>query len=65
MSVNCRLNLAGIGIHTDFTIQILFFHLAHKVDLVENLQPVGRCDLPSDVLASFSQLIRCDSVAIL
>lgn len=57
--------LCGEVTRTDFTVQILLFHLSHKVDLVENLQPVGRGDLTSYILTSVSQLVSCYSMAVL
>jgi hypothetical protein len=52
-------------IHTDFSVQELFFHLSDKVDLIENLKFVGGCDLASDILTGVTQLFSGDPVAVL
>lgn len=49
---------------TDFAVEESLFHLSHKIDLIQHLQPVGRGDLPPDVEPGIAELFCRDAVAI-
>lgn len=58
------LSTSGAWRRTDLPVEVPLFHLSHEINLIENLQAVCWADLASHVLACFSQLLCCDSVAV-
>ena len=50
--------------HTNLAIQKAFFRLPHKVNLVEDLEPVGRRDLATYVLTGLPEFVCRDSVRV-